>query len=217
MGWWVITRRMNPCWSGQDHWRSWHLWAASGTAATRSWKFIFFLNFLNELQAFFRVWFLYLASCINGALFDTISAEKILKLKSHKVLTYIEYRLQRSVWRLPNYWPPPPLHPASVSSPRTSGGGGVNISEDDRHWIGLLQYNLSTWNPYRLILTKYCRNMSLFCSDWPSQKIQLWKWCFPFAEINYNNPLFLCLKNSSSDEVIISYTHGCIRRVMRYI
>ncbi len=52
---------------------------------------------------------------------------------------------------------PPPLHqPASVSSPRTKGGGytltrrwgggGVNISEDARHWIGLLQYNPSTDN-----------------------------------------------------------------------
>jgi hypothetical protein len=50
--------------------------------------------------------------------------------------------------------PPPPLHPASVSSPRTKGGGvhtrravrgwGVNILEDARHWIGLLQYNPST-------------------------------------------------------------------------
>jgi hypothetical protein len=50
--------------------------------------------------------------------------------------------------------PSPPLHPASVSSPLTkreggthSPGGegwGVNISEDARHWIGLLQYNPST-------------------------------------------------------------------------
>ncbi len=38
---------------------------------------------------------------------------------------------------------PPPLHPESVSSPRGEGGGG-NISEDARHWIGLLQYNPST-------------------------------------------------------------------------
>ena len=50
--------------------------------------------------------------------------------------------------------PPPPLHPASISSPHTIGrevhtrravrGWGVNISEDARHWIGLLQYNPST-------------------------------------------------------------------------
>ncbi len=69
--------------------------------------------------------------------------------------TYI-YRVLRSVWRLPNYWPPPPppLNQASVSSPRTKGGEihtrraargvGVNISEDTRHWIGRLQYNPST-------------------------------------------------------------------------
>ncbi len=57
-----------------------------------------------------------------------------------------------------NIDPPPPSHPASVSSPRTKGGGytlagrwggggGVNILEDARHWIGLLQFNLSmvTW------------------------------------------------------------------------
>jgi hypothetical protein len=50
--------------------------------------------------------------------------------------------------------PHPPLHPAGVSSPRTKGGPnntrravrgwGVNISEDARHWIGLLQFNPST-------------------------------------------------------------------------
>ncbi len=69
--------------------------------------------------------------------------------------TYI-YRAQSSVWRLPNYWPPTTLHPASVSSPpplepkaegtHSQGGEGVgvNISEDARHWIDLLQYNLST-------------------------------------------------------------------------
>ncbi len=42
----------------------------------------------------------------------------------HKVLMYI-YRVQSSVWR--------------------GEGVGVNISEDARHWIGLLQYNPSTY------------------------------------------------------------------------
>jgi hypothetical protein len=49
-----------------------------------------------------------------------------------------------------NIDPPPPLHPAMVSSPRNKGGGvhtrravRVNILEDARHCIGLLQYNLS--------------------------------------------------------------------------
>ncbi len=69
----------------------------------------------------------------------------------HKVLTYVEYRAVSGVFQ--NIDPQPPLHPASVSSPRTKGGGvltrravrgwGVNILEDARYWIGLLQYNPS--------------------------------------------------------------------------
>jgi hypothetical protein len=79
-----------------------------------------------------------------------------LKAVTHKVLTYIEYRAVSGVFRTID--PPPPLHSASVSSPCTKGGGyihtrravrgwGVNISEDARHWIGLLQYNPSTLSP----------------------------------------------------------------------
>jgi hypothetical protein len=67
----------------------------------------------------------------------------------HKVLTYIEYRAVFGVFG--TIEPPPPLPLTSVSYPRTKGGGGgggegwgVNISEDARHWIGLLQYNPST-------------------------------------------------------------------------
>ncbi len=74
----------------------------------------------------------------------------------HKVLIYIEYRALSGVFRT---IAPPPLHPASVSFLRTKGGGvytrravrgwGVNISEDARHWIGLLQYNPSIrWQEY---------------------------------------------------------------------
>jgi hypothetical protein len=70
---------------------------------------------------------------------------------NHKELTYVEYRAVSGVFQ--NVDPPPPLHPASVSSPRTKRGihtrravrgWGVNILEDARHRIGLLQYNLST-------------------------------------------------------------------------
>jgi hypothetical protein len=58
----------------------------------------------------------------------------------HKVLTYVEYRAVSGVFQ--NINPPPPLHPPSVSSPRTKGRGytpltrravgrwGVNILED---------------------------------------------------------------------------------------
>ncbi len=69
--------------------------------------------------------------------------------------TYI-YRVQSSVWRLPNYWPTTPSPPSECVLPRTKGGDvivhtrravrgwwWVNISEDARHWIGLLQYNPS--------------------------------------------------------------------------
>jgi hypothetical protein len=41
--------------------------------------------------------------------------------RNHKILTYIEYRAVSGVFRTID--PPPPLHPASVSSPRTKGGG----------------------------------------------------------------------------------------------
>ncbi len=42
----------------------------------------------------------------------------------HKVLAYIEYRAVSGVFRPELLTPtPPPLHPASVSSPRTKDGG----------------------------------------------------------------------------------------------
>ncbi len=72
----------------------------------------------------------------------------------HKVLIYVEYRSVSGVFQNID----PPLHPASVSSPRTKGGGEgytvhtrravrgwvVNILKDARHWTGLLQCNPST-------------------------------------------------------------------------
>ncbi len=68
----------------------------------------------------------------------------------HKVLTCIEYRAVSGVFRTID--PPPLLHPASVSSPRTKGGVNIfNILEDARHWIGLLQYNPSTGSSFRLL------------------------------------------------------------------
>jgi hypothetical protein len=68
-----------------------------------------------------------------------------MKAPTHKVLTYVENRAVSAVFR--TIEPPPPLHSASVSSPRTKGGGrgvhtrravsglGVNISEDARQTL----------------------------------------------------------------------------------
>ncbi len=63
----------------------------------------------------------------------------------------IEYRTVSGVFRLLTPHPlssqrvcPPPHQRRGVHTRRGWGGGGVNISEDARHWIGLLQYNPST-------------------------------------------------------------------------
>ncbi len=40
----------------------------------------------------------------------------------HKVLTYVEYRAVSGVFQNIDPSTPSPLHPASVSSPRTKGG-----------------------------------------------------------------------------------------------
>jgi hypothetical protein len=61
-------------------------------------------------------------------------------------------RVQSCVWRLSKYWPPTPLStqrecptPAPKAGVHTRRAvRGVNILEDARHRIGLLQYNLST-------------------------------------------------------------------------
>jgi len=59
----------------------------------------------------------------------------------HKVLTYIEYRAVSGVFR--TIWPPPPLHPASVSSPtiagRWRGGGSIYRKTPD---IGLASHSI---------------------------------------------------------------------------
>ncbi len=69
----------------------------------------------------------------------------------HKILTYLEYRAVSGVFRTID--PPSPSPPSEcVLTPHQRRGytlagrwrgGGVNISEDARHWIGLLHYNPS--------------------------------------------------------------------------
>ncbi len=56
----------------------------------------------------------------------------LAKTFPHKVLTYVEYRAVSGVFQ--NIDPPPPLHPASVSSPRTKGGGVQHSPGGE--WIG---------------------------------------------------------------------------------
>ncbi len=96
---------------------------------------------------------------------ETPSTHSQIQPLPHKVLTYVEYRAVSGVFQ--NSDPPPPFHPASVSSPRTKGWGGeytlagrwrgggsifwktpdiglASYSIIFLHWIGLLQYNLST-------------------------------------------------------------------------
>ncbi len=94
---------------------------------------------------------------VIDSLEDLQTVQLIIPVKivdpAHKVVTYVEYTAVSASSKI--LTPHPPLHPASVSSSRTKGGGGgggytvagrwgVNILEDARHWIGLLQYNLST-------------------------------------------------------------------------
>jgi hypothetical protein len=75
---------------------------------------------------------------------------------THKVLTYVEYRAVSSVFQ--NIDPPPPSPPSECVLPPHQRRGvhsrwavRVNILEDDRHRIGLLQYNLSTAQPIEVI------------------------------------------------------------------
>jgi len=64
--------------------------------------------------------------------------------------TYI-YRGQSSVWRLPNFWPPPPLPLESVSSSRTKGGGVHTRRAARGQYFGrrqTLDWPLTVWSLY---------------------------------------------------------------------
>ncbi len=102
--------------------------------------------------------------------------------------TYI-YRVQSTVWRLPNYWPPTSSPPSEcVLTPHQRrgytlagrwGGGGqyLNISEENRHWIGFLQYNPSTdWSHvlagwYGIYGTSTCR---VYVCQWQCHVLAGW-------------------------------------------
>jgi hypothetical protein len=87
--------------------------------------------------------------------------------------------VQSSVWRLPKYWPPTPSPPSECVLPphRRRGvthspgaeGVGVNILEDVRHWIGLLQFNPSTlhsYSPLKIGSTKMTCSGSCVLKSW---------------------------------------------------
>jgi len=61
------------------------------------------------------------AACRRKLLNNGCSRHSLNMCIHHRVLTYIEYRAVSGVFRTID--PPPLLHPASVSSPRTKGGG----------------------------------------------------------------------------------------------
>ncbi len=73
---------------------------------------------------------------------------------THKVLTYVEYRNVSGVFQ--NIDPHPPLHPASVSFPRTKGGGTHSPGGEGRggsiFWktpdIGLACYSIISLRLY---------------------------------------------------------------------
>ena len=83
--------------------------------------------------------------CTERFIFETA----VTNLSSrNKVLTYVEYRAVSGVFQ--NIDPPPPQSTQRVCPPpepkdggahtrRAVRGWGVNILENTRHWIGLLQ------------------------------------------------------------------------------
>ncbi len=122
----------------------------------------------NRMTVVQKAWFstftfLFYGKKCCGGVFLYVLANKPEQSEAggrHQVSPQSTYvcRVQSSVWRLPKYWPPPPPSPPSECVlPRTKGRGGhtrravrgwgvniLNILEDARHWIDLLQYNRST-------------------------------------------------------------------------
>ncbi len=89
--------------------------------------------------------------CPSTSAYSALVAEvtaglPVSEARHHKVFTYIEYRAVSGVFR--NYWPPTPSPPSECVLPAHQRDGGVNISEDASHWIGLLQYNPSTQDTF---------------------------------------------------------------------
>ncbi len=107
----------------------------------------------------------------SGPLLALCACLSMVKGPYQKVVTYVEYRALSGVFQnigLPKYWPPTPLStqrvcppPAPKAGEYTLAGQWVNILEDARHWIGLLQYNLSTGHTFEHIVCRARRRPSL--------------------------------------------------------
>jgi hypothetical protein len=100
--------------------------------------------------------------------------------------TYI-FRVQSSVWRLPNYWSPTPLSNQRVCSPPAPKAGGehtrravVNISEDARY--GLASYSIIPLRVQRTSIKLKGAQM-LQTILWIKIQIRLSHWCSPRFEI----------------------------------
>ncbi len=135
-----------------------------------------------------------------------------------KILTYV-HRLQNSFWRIPNYWPStPPLHQASVSStsPHTKGvhtrravrewpvgGQYFDISEDARHWIGLVQYSII---PLRLWCTKY---VCVFAYYEPKDTLRKWLTSKVYMPVKTISSSFMCPARLQEE----SHTHSRLGKV----
>ncbi len=128
--------------------------------------------FLEQRSEYFRIY-----EIAAGRMFRKLTVINFIRTKKtfenvchavvgcgRKILTYV-HRTVSDVFRTIDSPPTPPLHLASVPSPRTKGvhtrraargwpvgGQYFDISEDARHWIGLLQYSII---PLRLWCTKY--------------------------------------------------------------
>ncbi len=98
---------------------------------------------------------------------DEFRDRRCICSSDHKVLTYTENRTVSGFFRTidtPTPSPPsecvlPPHQRRGVHNRRAVMGWGVNISEDVRHWIGLLQYSIIPIRVWRTTATVNVRDV----------------------------------------------------------
>jgi hypothetical protein len=138
---------------------------------------------------------------------------------NHKVLAYVEYRAVPGVFQNIDPPPSPPSPPSECVLPPHQGGGytlsgrrggwgGVNILEDARHWIGLLQFNLST-----AVMSAAELSVGFFCDLFSIRRRNKGSYCLTNTAVQdeigeLQSPLwipsflysFSCLLQNSEDE-----------------